>query len=372
MFNPKSAANGDVRSEIDHVQSGDARPLAVAIVTDDHTTAQALATACEFMPAFDCRVRVAALRDDPAHLRPQPDEVLILDAANARDRRLDASRYPASPCVAVIHATEEGGETDAPLSHATILYANLSAAALEVAVRAAQSNCRALMMARRAQDAAERSALAASDGRRRILEEIGPIAHALEGLLDIISAEENATGGAATAQFGLLRNWTRDLMDTVARHQDAVAMPAGVEAELGAIVEDAVALFRRKSEGLGHTVVLSSPSEPVVVRADPRRLQAAVRQLIESVLDRETRDRRIDIVLWRSMEECRLAFVSGPPVRRGGETEEESTTPPVRPAGLADASFVGALAQLRELGAVVETTCTTAVGSNLLISLPIA
>ncbi|MCB1540789.1 MAG: hypothetical protein KDJ25_08050 [Rhodoblastus sp.] len=372
MFNPKAVANGDVRSEIEHVHSGDARPLAIAIVTDDHTTAQALATACEFMPAFDCRVRIAALRDDPAHLRPQPDEVLILDTANARDRRLDPSRYAASPCVSVIHATEQGDDADEPQSHATILYADLSPTALEVAVRAAQRNCRALMTARRAQEAAERSALAASDGRRRILEEIGPIAHALEGLLDIISAEENATGGAAAMQFGLLRNWTRDLMNTVARHQDAAAIPVGAEAELGAIVEDAVALFRCKSDGLGHTVVLSSPSEPVVVRADPRRLQTAVRQLIESVLDRETRDRRIDIVLWRSMEECRLAFVSGPPVRRGGETDEECAAPSVRPAGLADSRFVSALAQLRELGAVVESTCATATGSNLLISLPIA
>lgn len=236
-----------------------------------------------------------------------------------------------------------------------------------------QDNSRALTTAGRTIDALERSALAAREGQRRIIEEIGPIAHALQGLLDIMIADGAEGKGPDPAQFGLLRGWTHDLVHAVRRHQDAAAPSAVAHADIGAIVDDAVALFRDKCDALGHTVVLSGPPEPILAPIDPRRLQGALRQLIESVFDREARDRRIDIVLWRSLEECRLAFVSGPPVRRGFETTEDGPPPPpVRPAEPADTRFMGALAQLRELGAVVETNCADALGSNLLVSLPVA
>lgn len=370
MFNPNASARDHVRLETEGASSAHATPLAIVIVTDDQATAQALVTACEFMPSFACRVRVAALRDDPAHLRALPDEVLIVDAANALERRLDPARYPGSPCIAVVHDGSSGEMERAMRSHATLLFEALSPAALELAVRAAQQNCRALTIARRTLEATDRSATSARDSQRRMIEEIGPIAHALEGLLDIMGAENAASGEFTPTQFGLLRNWARDLVSAVARHQNASAAPIGAHADLGAIVESCVALYRAKSEGLGHTVVLSNPPEPVVVAADPRRLQAAIRQLTESVLDRELRDRRIDIVLWRSMDECRLAFVSGPPVRRGGDAQQEPAPPPIRSAGPADARFAGALAQLRDLGAVVETSCASASGSSLLVSLP--
>jgi hypothetical protein len=220
--------------------------------------------------------------------------------------------------------------------------------------------------------ALEKSARAAYDGHRRMVEEIGPIAHALQGLLDIMGAEDAGFAGADSTQFRLLRNWTRDLVRAVRRHQEATAQPLVVRADIGEIVDDAVALFRDRCDARGHTVVFSGPPEPALVRIDPQRLESAIRQLMESVFDREARDRRIDIVLWRSIEECRLAFVSGPPVRRGFETAEDPPAPPVRSAGPADARFVGALAQLRELGAFVETNCDAAFGSSLLVSLPVA
>lgn len=237
---------------------------------------------------------------------------------------------------------------------------------------AAQDNSRALTTAGRTIDALERSALAAREGQRRIIEEIGPIAHALQGLLDIMTADGAEGKGPDPAQFGLLRSWTHDLVHAVRRHQKVAAPSAVARADIGAIVDDAVALFRDKCDALGHTVVLSGPPEPILAPIDPTRLQAALGQLMECVFEREARDRRIDIVLWRSLEECRLAFVSGPPVRRGETTEDGPPPPPVRPAGLADTRFMGALAQLRELGAVVETNCANALGSNLLVSLPVA
>lgn len=236
----------------------------------------------------------------------------------------------------------------------------------------ARDDCRALTTAHRTIEALERSALAAHEGQRRLIEEIGPIAHALQGLLDIIGAKGGRNEGPDPTQFELLRNWTQDLVRAVRRHQDAAAPSAVARADIGAIVDDAVALFRDKCDARGHIVVLSGPSEPILAPVDPQRLQGALRQLIESAFDREACDRRIDIVLWRSREECRLAFVSGPPVRRGMETAEDSPPPPpVRPDGLADTRFMGALAQLRELGAVVETNCVDAFGSNLLLSLPV-
>ncbi|MCB1525098.1 MAG: hypothetical protein KDJ23_13460 [Rhodoblastus sp.] len=372
MFNPNASAHDYARLETESARAPHATPIAIVIVTDDHATAQALVSACELMPSFDCRVRVAALRDDPAGLRALPDEVLIVDVANALERRLDPARYPASPCVSLVHATTSAEVDHAARSHAAILFENLSPAALELAVRAALQNCRALTIARRTLEAAERSAIAARDNHRRMVEEVGPIAHALEGLLDIMGAENAANGELTPTQFGLLHNWTRDLLRLVARHQDASAAPVGTQADFGAIVENCVALFRSKSDGLGHIVVVSSPQEPLVVAVDPRRLHAAIRQLTESALDRELRDRRIDIVLWRSMDECRLAIVSGPPVRRGAEADEEPAPTPVRPAGPADERFAGALAQLRQLGAVVETNCANGSGSSLLVSLPIA
>jgi len=373
MFNQNSRASDTARTDLDPVQnSQDAIPLSVAIVTDDHATAQALVNACEFMRGFDCRLRVAALRDDPAQLRALPGEVLIIDAANAPDRRLDPERYPDSPCISLLHAAGGVGDAELPPAHAELLFEALSPATLELAVHTARRNCRALTTARRATETVARAALAARDAQRRILEEIGPIAHALEGLLDIVRAENGESGAATPTQFNLLRHWTSDLVLAVGRHQDAAAAPIGAQADLSAIMEDTVALFRTKSDGLGHTVVLSNPPEPVMVSADPGRLQATVRQLLESVFDREGRDRRIDIVLWRSMDESRLALVSGPPVRRGADASEASEPPPVRPAGLSDASFVGALAQLRELGAVVESSCASTFGSSLLVSLPVA
>ena len=374
MFNPNARASDPAReNSLDASTTSTGTPLSVAIVSDDHATVQALVSACEFMLAFESRLRVAALHDDPAHMRAQPNEVLILDAANAHDRRVDPAHYPASPCVVLIH---DGASPDeaacAAQAHASLLCSQLSPAALELAIRTAQQNWRALTVARRTIEFVERSALTARDGQRRILEEIGPIAHALEGLLDIMSAEEaTASGGPTPTQLNLLRNWTRDLVRTVGRHQDAAAIPAGARADMTSIVEDAVALFRSKCDALGHTVVLSSPSEPVTVAAEPRRLRAAVIQLMESVFDRESRDRRIDIVHWRSMDESRLAFVSGPPVRRGLDATE-TIAPPVRTAGVADERFIGALAQLRELGAVVETSCANAFGTSLLVSLPVA
>lgn len=220
--------------------------------------------------------------------------------------------------------------------------------------------------------ALEKSERADRDGHRRMVEEIGPIAHALQGLLDIMGAEGAGIAGADSTRFGLLRNWTRDLVHAVRRHQEAIAEPVVARADIGEIVDAAVASCRDKCEARGQTLVLSGPSEPVLLRIDPQRLESAIRRLMESVFDREARNRRIDIVLWRSIDDCRLAFVSGPPVRREFETTEDPSPPPVRPAGPADARFIGALAQLRELGAVVETNCDAAFGSSLLVSLPVA
>lgn len=371
MFNPQTRASDSARPDFSASPSRDAIPLAIAIVTDDHATAQALVTACEFMPSFSCRVRVAALRDDPAQFRAAPDEVLILDAANAIGRRVDPARFPASPCLSIVHAGQGGAEPDEAAAHARLAFQALSPAVLELAIRSAQENCRALILARRKVEMAERAASAAREGQRRIVEEIGPIAHALEGLLDIMSAEP-ADSLPNPTQFGLLRNWTRDLLRVVNRHQDAAAVPVGGHADMTAIVEDAVALFRSKCADLGHTVVLSSPNEPVMVAADPRRLRGTVNQLMESLFDREARDRRIDIVLWRSMDECRLAVVCGARVRRGHEADDPAEAAPLRAAGPADARFMAAMAQLRELGAAVETSRASEACSGILASLPVA
>lgn len=238
-------------------------------------------------------------------------------------------------------------------------------------IGAVRDNCCAPAVAGRAIQPLERSAPARCDGTRRLIEEIAPIAHALDGLLEIMNAEGAESGAPSPAQLGLLRNWTHDLVLAVRRHQDGAAPPAATRADIGAIVDDAVALFRDSCNARGHTVVLSGPSEPILAPVDPQRLQSAIRQLMESVFEREGRDRHIDIVLWRSIGECRLAFVSRPPVPRGFETAEE-TPAPARPAGPADARFMGALAQLRELGAAVETSSGAAPGSNLLVSLPVA
>lgn len=371
MFNPQTRASDPARPDFSTSPSRDALPLAVAIVTDDHATAQALVTACEFMPSFNCRVRVTGLRDDPAQMRATPDEVLIVDAANAPGRRIDPARYPASPCLSIVHAAANETEAEIPASHARLLFETLSPAALELAIRSAQENCRALTLAHRKAEASERAALAAREGERRIIEEVAPIAHALEGLLDIMSAEP-AESAPNPTQSGLLRNWTRDLLRVVNRHQDSAAAPVGSHADMTAIVEDTVALFRSKCADLGHTVVLSSPNEPVLVAADPRRLRTTVTQLMESLFDREARDRRIDIVLWRSMEECRLAVVCGARVRRGHEADDPAQSAPLRAAGPADERFMAAMAQLRELGAAVETSRASEACSGILASLPVA
>ncbi|HMN71471.1 MAG TPA: hypothetical protein PKA55_06335 [Rhodoblastus sp.] len=370
MLNPNFRANDAV--SVDASQPAhDAIPLAVLIATDDQATAQALVTACEFMTSFACRVRVAALRGDPAHLRVRPDEILIVDMANAFGRRLDPACYPASPSISVLHAPDDRGAVEFPQTHAALRFADIAPAALELAVRVAQYNCRSTMLARRAAESAERSAVAAREAQSRAREEISPIAHALEGLLEIMSADADAADAPAPSQFRLLRNWTRDLVRAIGRYQDGTG-PVATPADVGAIVEDAVALFRPKADGLGHTVVLSTPAEPVLAPVDRQLLQTAVRQLIECALDREGSDRRIDIVLWRSMEDVRLALVSGPPVRRDPEAADECALPPVRAAGLADADFVGALALLRELGATIESNCATTSGASLLVSLPLA
>ncbi len=348
----------------------DAVALAVVIATDDPANAQALVAACELMPAFACRVRVAALLGDPARLRARPDEILIVDLANTFDSRLDSSRYPASPCISIVHAADSHS-VDLAHTHAALRFADLTPAALELAVRLAQQNCRSTMIARRAAEAAERAAIGAREAQSRALDEISPIAHALQGLLEIMSADADTPDAQAPTQFRLLQNWARDLVSAVGRHQDAVAS-ISAEADLTAIVEDAIALLKPKSDGLGQTVVFSAPGEPVLTPVDAQRLQAAVRQLIECALDREGGDRRIDIVLWRSMEDVRLALVSGPPVRRGLEAEEDCALPPVRAAGFADAGYIGALALLRELGAVVEANCANASGASLLVSMPLA
>lgn len=348
----------------------DSVPLSVVIATDHPANAQALVAACELMSAFACRVRVASLHGDPARLRARPDEILIVDLANAFDSRLDPSRYPASPCISIVHAADSHS-VDLAHTHAALRFADLTPAALELAVRLAQNNCRSTMIARRAAEAAERAAVAAREAQSRALEEISPSAHALQGLLEIMSADADAPNGQATAQFKLLQKWARDLIGAVGRHQDAVAA-ISAETDLTAIVEDAIALLKAKSDGLGHTVVFSAPGEPVLTPVDAQRLQAAVRQLIECALDREGSARRIDIVLWQSMEDVRLALVSGPPARRGLESDENCAPPPVRAAGLPDAGYVGALALLRELGATIEAKCADASGASLLISMPLA
>lgn len=233
-----------------------------------------------------------------------------------------------------------------------------------------------------AADSLEREALAAHDGKHRLIEEIAPIAHALEGLLEIMNAGRSEAETPDAAQFGLLRDWTRDLAHILRRHRDAMAPPAAARADMGAMLDDAVALFRDRCDSRGQTVVLSNPAEPVMVRMNPQRLQSAVCQLMESLFDREPSDRRIDIVLWRSMEECRIAFVSAPLVRRGVEASEAPAPPPLRPAGLPDGRFIDALARLRELGAIVESHCVEshcvdshcvdASGTSLHVSLPVA
>ncbi len=372
MFNPTSRASDAARHDFEKNLPREAIPLAIAIVTDDHATAQALVTACEFMPSFSCRVRVDALRDNPAPLRAAPDEVLIIDAANALDRRIDPACFPGSPCVLILHATGATSEPATSAAHARLLFENLSPAALELAVHSAQQNCRALTLAQRRSEALEVAAIAAREGQRRILEEIGPIAHALEGLLEIVSADAESAGAEPPAQFGLLRNWTRDLVGAVRRHQDAAAAPADMRADLGVIVDDCLALFRSKCTDLGHAVVFSNPPESVMVAANGRRLDGAVRDLLESIIEREARGRLIDVVLWRSMDQARLAIVAGPLARRGAAEEETGLPPAVRPASAADTRFVGALARLRELGAVVETSCANLSGSSLLVSLPAA
>lgn len=344
-------------------------PLAVAIVSDDPETARALARACEAMPSFDCRLRIGALRPDIADMRPQPDEVLIYDQANAPDRQIEPGQFGAAPCVLIGHGgIGSVGPFDAGTSQdATLNFADLSPSAMESAIRSALLRCRLLRDSRDRIEALEASLAQAREARRRAIEDVAPIARALDGLLDIMHG-----GGEdeSKVHLGLLRNWTRDLVAAVERHQRALADAEGPRVDICAIVERAIAACEERGALRNQTLVLSSPAEPVMVPAETRELRATVRQLIESVLEREPADRRIDIVLWRSLEECRLAFVSGPAVRRG-DKEETQSAPRVREASGADTRFIGALTRLRDLGGVVESHSASAFGASLLVSLPV-
>ncbi|MCC0002604.1 MAG: hypothetical protein H6871_06355 [Methylobacteriaceae bacterium] len=348
-------------------------PLSIAIVSDDPATAQAIARACEAMPSFECRLRFGALRGEPTDMRELPGEVVIFDAANASDRRFDPLAFPTAPCVMAVHDSTAPA-VDPDLEQRVIVFlhvGDLSPSAIEMAIRSA---CRLNRLLREARDATAdiaREAETQRDARQRFLDEAAPIARALDGLLEMICADE-ASAGVDLARLPLLRNWTRDLVAAVDRQQCAIARASGARTDVGAAVARIVSSLERPCAERGQTIILSSPPEPIMVATAEPSLRDALRQLIESACAREPRDRRLDVVLWRSLDECRLAFVAGPAARRFGADEETDAKAAVHEADRSDQHFMGALAALREIGGVVETSSSAAFGPAVVISLPAA
>jgi len=348
-------------------------PLSVAILTDDSVTAQALLTACDALPSFDCRVRIGALRRDGHALTERPGEIVIFDTANAADHKLKATLFPTAPCIAIVHDVRvDVADLDAHPRAVTIVhFADLSATTLEMAVRSALRAHATLATARGAAAMEARRADHERQSRLRFIDDVAPIARALDGLIEIIVADAASDAGCDCSRLGLIDNWTKDLVATVARHQNAIAREQGDHADLCAIVEHVLPLFEARCAAQRQTLILSAPTEALFVSGFHQTLREAVQRLLASILEREGADRRIDVLLWRSLDEVRLAFVTGPSTRRtdGDDAHAgEVSTRSLHEAARVDAGFADALAMLRALDANVDVT-SSAAGATVLIAL---
>lgn len=355
--------------KIDSVDTADAQrdatraALSIAVFTDDPVTARAVLHACEGMHSFDCRVRIA-LRDDQADAAGRPDEVVIYDVANADDRRVDPARFAASPRIALVHDwTGVAPSPDATRPVGLIHFVGLSPTTLEAAVRSALAAHEALGVARTAQAAADRRADRAHEARARQLDEVAAIAHALDGVLDLMGAG----AGKATGHFGLVRNWTRDLVALVERGRRSLAQSRAGRADLGRAVDAALRALEKECAARRQSIVLCPPPQELIAAIDEAALADAAHRLLAAVFEREGGERRFDIVLWRSLDECRLAIIAGP-VRRA----PDASTAPIRLADAADARLAGAIAAIEDLGGRVDVTSSGASGATAVVALPIA
>ena len=350
------------------IRLADAKPaLRIALITDDPVTARALLIACEQMPSFDCRVRIGALHDDSGVVA-RDGEIAVYDTANAQDRRFDAARHPETACVALAH---DLSEMDGVEACTTLLFADLSPTTLETAVRSAMRARDAISDMRKASIEFERRFLEARENSSRLLEDVAPSVGALDGLLKLMSAATPGWPAGEGSRFALIRNWTRDLAEAVDRHRQALASEYGARADLVAIVEKTLPRFEKKCAARRQTLVFSAPPAPLVAAIAPDGVNDAFRALMQSIVDREGGDRRIDVLLWRSLDECRLAIVAGPSTRRRDEAAQEQAQPP-HAAPDAEAAFSSAIQGFQALGATVNIVAKCAVGSTIMVALPAA
>ncbi|MDE2364132.1 MAG: hypothetical protein KGM42_15755 [Hyphomicrobiales bacterium] len=338
--------------------------LNVAILTDDPETARALLIACEQTPSFDCRVRIGALVDGGG-LVARAGEVVIFDMANAPERRFDPTMFPDAPCIALAH---DAGDFDGCGACVEMRFADLSPSALETALRSALRVQARLATADDMRRQLERRLEDANARAAAFVEEIAPAVCALEGVLEIMQTE-----GVDDSRFGLVSNWTRDLSALLSKRQDELSGENGARVDLCAMMDRLAPQFEKGCAARNQTLVLSAPPAPLLARADAKSLSDAVRNLLASVVEREGRDRRIEILLWRSLDEARLAIVAGPMTRRGDDNNQAaSPSAAPREVTAADRAFFSALGCLREIGATVDLAAKCAVGSTIMVALPAA
>ena len=357
---PTPASAGD-----DIPVPADARTLLhVALLTDDPATARALLTACERLPSFDARVRLGALHEN-LELAPRPDEIVIYDPANARDRRFDPAQHPRTACVAVAYDLRDL-ET-APCGGA-LFFADLGPTTLETAIR--------LSLRWRDRGAAAEAATLAADRARiasvRMIDDLIPMSHALEGLIELMRDDAAAASEAHRSNLRLVDGWAKDLSRALERRRFELAGEESERTDLVGLVVEALPLFHKKATARRQTLLSSAPPAPLMARVAREPLRAAFCALVQSVIEREGKDRRIEIVLWPSLDECRLAVIAGPATRGAGQTTVHGASGHVHEAGDADAAFMAALENFRTLGASVDIATACATGATMMIALPAA
>lgn len=341
------------------------QPLSIALLTDDPATARALLIACEQLPSFDCRVRIGALHDDSGVVARE-GEVVIYDAANAPGRRFDPARHGETACVAIVHDIAEAESIEASTQ---LLFSDVSPTMLEMALRSAMRARDAVSAMRGASIEFERRFLEARETSCHLVDDLAPIVRALDGLLELMGAESKSWPAGEGSKFALVRNWTRDLAGVIERHRQAAIGEPGERADLCAIVEKTLPQFEKRCARRRQTLVLSAPPAPLIAAIAPSVVQKAFHTLMESIFEREGNERRIDVLLWRSLDECRLAIVAGPATRRGAETAQ---APVACAANDADTAFRAAIESFRALGATVDIVARCAIGSTIMIAMPAA
>ena len=339
------------------------RPLPITLVASDPSTAEAFAAACAALPSYECSLRIACPSDQAGKLEERPGEIVVVDVSSAPVERL----CPAAARIALVNsATPDIPDARPDLASATLLHlADLSPTALETAVRSAWRSHAGQMIARAAAAAADSRAQRERAQRLTLVEDIAPIARALDGLVDIWGTDAQFSDGAADARLDQIRNWTRYIAMTMQRAEREIARKPHESADLCAIVEREAARIERGAASRSRKIVLSAPQEPLLAAACEDRLADAMRALFDSIVDREDADRRIELVLWRAAGECCLAVVLAP----GARCEAAADALAVRDTKATEARLADALRDLQSLGARIDISADAATGSTILIAL---